>query len=156
MHCAWVSHARSDTPEHTPLLSTVLGYGPATVILICGALALVRVPWALTLGALWASAILIFLAGVVRGLSFFTEDGPRASQVVVMMARFLCGLVALALPPLLATPVLAIGYLTALIYDPFAARSGAAPRYFARLRPPQMGIALVGLVLLYVAALHGR
>jgi hypothetical protein len=147
--------ARTDTPERIPLLSLLFGYGPALVILALGAAALAGLPWALTFGCLWAAAILIFLAGVVRGLSFFTEGGPRVMQVAVMMTRFLCGLVALALPPILATPVLAVGYLTSLLYDPVAARSGAAPRYFARLRPPQMAIALGGLVLLFVAAGRG-
>lgn len=150
-----MTRPRIDTPERTPPLSLLLGYGPALVILVAGALALAQVPYALTFGCIWAAAILIFLAGVVRGLSFFTDGGPRLTQVAVMMARFLCGLVALVLPPILATPLLAAGYLTSLLYDPAAARSGAAPRYFARLRPPQMAIALVGLVLLFVAATHG-
>ncbi|VWX53780.1 DUF3429 domain-containing protein [Novosphingobium sp. 9U] len=147
-----MTRPRIDTPDKTPLLSLLLGYGPALVILVAGALALADVPWALTFGMLWSSAILIFLAGVVRGLSFFTEGGPRLSQVAVMGVRFGCGLLALILPPVLAAPVLAVGYLSSLVYDPFAARSGAAPRYFVKLRPPQIGIALVGLVLLFVAA----
>ena len=147
-----MTEPRTDTPTRTPPLELLLGYGPALVILAAGALALAGVPFALTLGCLWAAAILIFLAGMVRGLSFFTEGGPRMTQVGVMMARFVCGLAALLLPPILATPVLAIGYLTSLIYDPIAARNGAAPRYFAQLRPPQMAIALMGLVLLFVAA----
>jgi len=147
-----VTQPRTDTPTRTPPLELLLGYGPALVILAAGALALAGVPFALTLGCLWAAAILIFLAGVVRGLSFFTDGGPRLTQVGVMMARFVCGLAALLLPPILATPVLAIGYLNSLIYDPIAARNGAAPRYFAQLRPPQMAIALMGLVLLFVAA----
>lgn len=150
-----MNQPRTDTPERTPPLSLLLGYGPALVVLVAGTLALARVPWALTLGCLWAAAILIFLAGVVRGLSFFTDGGPRAMQVGVMMVRFVCGLAALLLPPILATPVLAIGYLSSLLYDPFAARSGAAPRYFARLRPGQMIIALLGLVLLFLASLPG-
>jgi len=149
-----MTQPRTDTPERTPPLSLLLGYGPALVILTAGALALAGLPWALTAGCLWAAAILIFLAGVVRGLSFFTQGGPRVTQVAVMMARFGCGLVALVLPPILATPVLAAGYLTSLLYDPFAARSGAAPRYFAQLRPPQMTIALLGLALLFVAAIR--
>jgi hypothetical protein len=149
-----VTYPRTDTPERTPLLSLVLGYGPALVILVAGALALMGVPLALTLGCLWAAAILIFLAGVVRGLSFFTEGGPRPAQVVISMGRFLSGLAALLLPPSLAVPVLAAGYLSSLLYDPVAARSGAAPRYFARLRPPQMAIALGGLALLFVAAIR--
>jgi hypothetical protein len=148
-----VTQPLSDTPTRTPPLELLLGYGPALVILVAGALALAGVPWALTLGCLWASAILIFLAGVVRGLSFFTEGGPRLSQVAVMMVRFVCGLAALVLPAILATPVLAVGYLSSLLYDPFAARNGAAPRYFAQLRPPQMVIALLGLALLFVAAI---
>jgi len=147
-----VTQPRTDTPTRTPPLELLLGYGPALVILAAGALALAGVPFALTLGCLWAAAILIFLAGVVRGLSFFTDGGPRLTQVGVMMARFVCGLAALLLPPVLAMPVLAVGYLTSLIYDPIAARTGAAPRYFAQLRPPQMAIALMGLVLLFVAA----
>ncbi len=147
-----MTQPRTDTPTRTPPLELLLGYGPALVILAAGALALAGVPFALTLGCLWAAAILIFLAGVVRGLSFFTDGGPRMAQVGVMMARFVCGLAALLLPPVLATPVLAVGYLTSLIYDPIAARTGAAPRYFAQLRPPQMAIALAGLVLLFVAA----
>ena len=145
---------RTDTPERTPLLSQVLGFGPAGLILVAGALALADVPWSLAFGQAWAAVILIFLAGVARGLSFFTEGGPRPSQIAISMARFGCGLIALILPPVLALPVLAVGYLTALLYDPIAARTGAAPRYFARLRPPQMIVALIGLVLLFLAIIR--
>ncbi len=144
---------RTDTPERTPLLSQVLGYGPAALILAAGALAVADVPWSLAFGQAWAAVILIFLAGVARGLSFFTEGGPRPAQIAMTMARSGCGVIALLLPPVLALPVLAAGYLSVLLYDPVAARTGAAPRYFARLRPPQMIIALVGLILLFVASL---
>jgi len=144
---------RTDTPERTPLLSQVLGYGPAALILAAGALAVADVPWSLAFGQAWGAVILIFLAGVARGLSFFTEGGPRPAQIAMTMARFGCGVIALLLPPVLALPVLAAGYLSVLLYDPVAARTGAAPRYFARLRPPQMIIALVGLILLFVASL---
>lgn len=144
---------RTETPEHTPLLSQVLGYGPVGLILAAGALALLDVPWSLTFGQAWAAVIPIFLAGVARGLSFFTEGGPRTAQIAATMGRFGCGVIALLLPPVLALPVLAAGYLSVLFYDPVAARTGAAPRYFARLRPPQMVVALTGLVLLFVATL---
>jgi hypothetical protein len=149
-----VNQPRLDTPERTPLLSQILGYGPAAMILIAGALALGEVPWALAFGQTWAAVILIFLAGVARGLSFFTEGGPRTAQIAVTMWRFACGLVALILPPVLALPVLAAGYLSVLVYDPLAARTGGTPRYFARLRPPQMIVALTGLVLLFLATLR--
>lgn len=147
---------RIDTPEHTPLLSQILGYGPAGVILAAGALAIANVPWSLAFGQAWAAVILIFLAGVARGLSFFTEGGPRMAQIAATMGRFGCGVIALILPPVLALPILTAGYLSVLLYDPFAARTGAAPRYFARLRPPQMIVAVVGLVLLFVASTTSR
>ncbi|MET1756965.1 hypothetical protein ABVV53_16105 [Novosphingobium sp. RD2P27] len=38
------------------------------------------------------------------------------------------------------------------VYEVVAARQGSAPRYFARLRPPQMAIAVLGLILLFLAA----
>jgi hypothetical protein len=36
------------------------------------------------------------------------------------------------------------------IVDPIAARTGLAPAHFERLRPPQMGIALLGLIALLI------
>jgi len=139
---------RTDTPAHTPPLSLVLAFGPAGLILLLGLAGWAGYGWAVELGRLWAAAILIFLAGVVRGLSFFTEGGPRASQLVVMMARFGCGIAALAVPLRWAFPLLFLGYLTSLLYDPHAARNGEAPRYFAQLRVPQMIVALTGVVVL--------
>jgi len=139
---------RSDTPARTPRLSLLLGYGPVVLIVLLAMLALAGFAWAVPLARLWAAAILIFIAGVARGLSFFTQGGPRASQIAVMMWRFVCGLAALALPERWAFLVLALGYLSALAYDPHAARHGEAPRFFAQLRPPQMIVALTGLLIL--------
>ena len=139
---------RSDTPQSTPLPSIVLGYGPVALIALLAVLAWAGFAWAVPLARLWAAAILIFIAGVARGLSFFTEGGPRLSQLAVMMWRFGCGLAALVLPAPGAFPVLALGYLSALLYDPHAARHGEAPRFFAHLRVPQMIVALTGLVVL--------
>ncbi|WP_347302473.1 DUF3429 domain-containing protein [Croceibacterium sp. TMG7-5b_MA50] len=149
-----------DTPAHTPPLETVLAYGPAAIIVAIGLLGWTGLPWAVEAGRLWAAAILLFLAGVTRGLSFFTEGGPRPGQLIVMLVRFSCGLGALALPTLaiagaafLSWLLLFAGYLTVLIYDPPAARRGTAPRFFARLRGPQMFVALAGIVILAVADL---
>ena len=139
---------RIDTPATTPPLSLLLGYGPVALILLLAILAWAGLSWAAPLARLWAAAILIFIAGVARGLSFFTEGGPRVSQLAMMLLRFTCGLVALAVPLGWAFALLTIGYLSALIYDPLTARDGAAPRFFAQLRPPQMLVAMAGLVLL--------
>lgn len=151
---------RTDTPDRTPPLSALLAFGPAALIVALGLLGWAGWPWAVAAGRLWAAAILLFLAGVTRGLSFFTEGGPRPAQLGIMLARFTCGFLALALPmlpvgvaPFLSWLLLFAGYLTVLLFDPPAARQGMAPRYFARLRGPQMFVALTGIVMLAAADL---
>jgi len=57
-----------------------------------------------------------------------------------------------ALPVGLA--LLLIGYASIAVTDPWLARWGGAPRHFARLRPPQMVVALVGLLALFLLSLH--
>lgn len=151
---------RMDTPDRTPPLSMVLAFGPAGLIVALGLLGWAGWTWAVAAGRLWTAAILLFLAGVARGLSFFTDGGPRPMQLGVMLVRFLCGLLALALPmlpiglaPFLSWLLLFGGYLTVLLFDPPAARHGMAPRFFARLRGPQMFVALTGIVILAAADL---
>ena len=147
---------REDTPATTPPLEQLLGYGPALLIAAAGVLAWASSSFvlvALVAGQIWAAAILLFLAGVTRGLSFFTEGGQTAGQLVAMAVRFGCGLAGLLLPGPLAFPVLIAGYASVAFYDPVAAHGGTAPRFFARLRPLQMGIAVLGLAALCVRAL---
>ena len=135
-----------------PMDGLILGWGPvlpfpvAVVGVLVGwpALALL----ALHLAVLWGAAILCFLAGVRRGLSFRTEGGPRAVQIVTMIVLFLAGLLALVLPLHVAAGLLAAGYLALAVLDPVAARRGEVPLYFARLRPGQMGLAAVSLAVL--------
>ena len=129
-----------------PWLSVVLGFGPMLPI-VAGAIvawtteSLVRGE-AILLSVLYASAILAFLAGVRRGLSFRTEGGPALAQLATMATLWLAAFLALAcivhayaLPALL---ILAISYAASMILDPLAARAGQAPLFFARLRPPQL------------------
>ena len=144
---------RIDTPTRIPLLSVVLGYGPAAVLPVLGVLAWAGQGWALPLGRLWGAAILLFLAGVARGLSFFTEGGPRRPQIAATMWRFGCGLIALMVWLPAAFALLIAGYLGVALFDPWAARHGEAPRYFARLRPSQMAVALAGLAILLARSL---
>lgn len=148
----------STSPKPTiPPLSLVLAYGPALVLLALGIGALALPPyfafWALACGQIWAAAILLFLAGVRRGLSFFTGGGPRPVQIVTMMWVFLLGLATLLVPASRGFVVAAIGYLSIALLDPRAAPRGEVPDYFARLRPPQMAIFVAGCVLLFVATL---
>jgi hypothetical protein len=93
-----------------------------------------------------AAALMLFFAGVRRGLSFRTEGGPRASQIVMMLWLFGLGLAALPAPPALACAWLAAGFASLMVLDPLAARRGEVPLHFARLRPAQMAVPLVSLL----------
>jgi hypothetical protein len=144
-----------DRDPRPPLLSILFGYGPALPLPIAALVAWIApapAPFiAVSLAVWWGAAILLFLAGVRRGLSFRTEGGPRLSQMLTMMWLFVLGAGALAVPTALsALALLVLGYASILVLDPIAARRGEAPAHFARLRPPQMGLALLGLVALMV------
>ncbi len=138
-----------------PPSSLILGYAPMLVLPI------LAIPawgssgaWAaffVTAGQLWASVLLVFIAGVRRGLSFSMAEGPRPIQLATMLWLFLLGVAGIALPWLAAFCALIVGFGSVIILDPRAARRGEVPRHFAKLRPPQMAVALVGL-----AALLGR
>lgn len=136
-----------------PPLSALFGYG-AMIPLAASAAAvwLLPAPWpaiALRLGLVWAGAILAFLAGVRRGLSFWTEGGPTSAQLLGMLWLFALAFLALASPwPAASCALLLAGYASVAILDPAAARHGEAPGFFASLRPPQMLIALVSLAAL--------
>lgn len=146
-----------ERPE-VPLDAIVLGYGPvlvfpvaaASVWLVPGETALLVAVLAQLIGG----ALLCFLAGVRRGLSFRTTGGPRPRQILSMLWLFLAGLAVVMLPPVSGTSVMIAGFLTIFLSDPGAARRGEAPLYFARLRPPQMAIALAGQVALLAGLLR--
>lgn len=149
----------ADRDPAPPALSLVFGYGPMLPIAAAGIAAwtasggAARI--ALALGMAWAAAILLFLAGVRRGLAFRTPGGERVSQMATMIWLFLLGLGAMLaiLPsPVIATVLLAIGYASIAILDPIAARREEAPAHFARLRPPQMAVGLCGIVALFAFA----
>ena len=106
---------------------------------------------AASLTTMWGAAILIFLSGVRRGLSFRTPGGPRGRQLGIMLWLFCAGLGALLVPVVLALSLLFAGYLSLLVLDPLAAHRDEAPLYFARLRPWQMAIPVASLGLLLAA-----
>lgn len=151
------SPSPAPTPEaaspEVPRLSLIFGYGPALVLPLFAIAAWARMPLALLLGQIWGAAILIFLAGVARGLSFFTPGGTHMSQMLTMALRFTLGLVALIAGPSTGFALLLIGYASIALTDPWLARWGGAPRHFARLRPPQMLVALAGLLALFLLSL---
>lgn len=145
-----------------PVLSLLLGYG-AMMPFPVGVIAAwtLAEPWgqigyAATI--IWGSAILLFLSGVRRGLSFWTPGGPRIAQLAAMLWLFGLGLspllTSMFVPaqdrsPALIIP-LVLGFASLIALDPLAARRGEVPLFFARLRPLQMLIPVACLVVLLV------
>lgn len=147
-------HAADDDPR-VPALSIVLGFGPIVPIVLAAlATWFAPHPWpivATSLGVLWSAAILIFLAGVRRGLSFRTPGGERPIQLATMIWFFLLGVGAFVVPTVVASlAILIVGYLSVAILDPVAARRQEVPAHFARLRPLQMGLGILSQVAMLV------
>jgi hypothetical protein len=142
-------------------LDIVFGFGP-TMPFIFGVLSAwwFPEPWrliALQLTALWGSAIMLFLSGVRRGLSFRTEDGPTLSQMATMLMLFglvLFSLAALWLDQVIWALVLLAGNSSIFLLDPIAARRGEAPLYFERLRRLQMPIVVLALAVSTIIAVR--
>ncbi|HJE23137.1 MAG TPA: DUF3429 domain-containing protein [Methylorubrum populi] len=142
---------RVDEPRAVPWLSIVFGYGPMLPF-VAGA---VLVWWLrggpaeaiFTLTVLWACAILLFLSGVRRGVSFRTEGGATVAQIATMMGLFSLGFGALAAFvlgfPVVALALLIVGFTAITILDPIAAERGEAPLFFERLRPAQIPLAVL-------------
>ena len=149
-------------PRETPWLGVFFGY-IAMVPFAIGVLVfwLAPDPWrgaALAVTLFWGCAILTFLSGVRRGVSFRTPGGVTAAQIVTMLWLFCLGFAAIVLTavamPVSAAVLLLAGYLTLGVFDPIAAHKLEAPLYFARLRPAQMAIpviCLAGTIALLVA-----
>lgn len=140
-------------PAETPWLGVFFGY-VAMVPFAVGTLVfwLAEGPWrgaALAITLFWGCAILTFLSGVRRGVSFRTPGGVTLAQIVTMLWLFCLGFAAIVLTalalPVWAAVLLLVGYLSLQVFDPIAARKLEAPLYFARLRPAQMAIPVLCL-----------
>lgn len=147
----------SHEPRRIPWLDLVFGFGPMLPIAVGAGAA-----WWLQgqplnymvalFTLLYAASILLFLAGVHRGVSFRTESGPTLSQLATMLILYGLGLASLlatvvgkAVP---ALGMLILGFSAVMVLDPIAARAGEVPLAHARLRPLQMPIAVVSLAVL--------
>jgi hypothetical protein len=96
--------------------------------------------------------ILVFVAGVRRGFGFGDPQASTVREIAAMLIYFMLGGVSLVVAgfSLLRLALLAqvLGYVVVPVLDRRAAFTGDAPRYFARLRVPQMTIAVAALVAL--------
>jgi hypothetical protein len=149
---------RIDESAETPLLGLVFGWA-AMLPFVPGAVAV----WlwrdsgaAVGLTIVWGGAVLAFLAGVRRGLSFRMPGGEDAGQIVTMLGPFLLAFAALVSPwPVASLIFLLIGYAGIALLDPIAARRRRAPLFFASFRPLQMlvPVACLGAIIVRIAVL---
>jgi Protein of unknown function (DUF3429) len=145
-----------------PTLDVVFGFGPTLPFVLGAVLAWwFPQPWRLVtlqFTALWGTAILLFLSGVRRGLSFRTEGGPTWRQIATMLTLFslgTCSLGAIWLNGLRSSLVLLlVGYSAIFVLDPIAAAVGEAPLYFRTLRRLQMPIIILALIASIAIALR--
>ena len=149
-----VAQYEEDAQDHTPAESLVLAYAAMLPIAsgTAASLALGRERGAaLEVSTIrFAGAVLCFLAGVRRGLSFRQPGGPTVGQLGVMFSAFSLGSGALLLPPRKPALLLLLsGFGLLALLDPEAARTHQAPRFFARLRPVQMVIPIASLAALF-------
>lgn len=146
-----------------PTLAVVFGFGPM-LHLVAGA----GLAWWLRGEAgetvlfptiLWGCAILLFLSGVRRGLSFRMERGETVAQIATMLGLFGLGFAALLAAAFGMSPaallLLMVGFAAIAVLDPIAARRGEAPLFMARLRPMQMPLAILSLATLPALKLCG-
>lgn len=137
---------------HVPADSWILGYGPMLPLLAAGIGAWV-LPFPASLVCVdvaikWGALILAFIAGVRRGFGFGYPGASKPVEIAVCLGYFTLALLAIALDPMpLRLLALLIGYATAAVLERHAALAGNAPAHFARLRPGQMGIGVIGLAL---------
>lgn len=136
-----------ETPE-TPWLGLIFGSAamvPFAIGAVCAWVLPDSVPVA-RLTAIWGGAVLAFLAGVRRGLSFRTPNGADFAQMATMLWLFVLALAALVSPwPILSLALLIVGYASIAVLDPAAATRREAPLFFRRLRPVQMLVPVIGL-----------
>ncbi len=148
-----VTDGEEDPKTAAPAISLLLAYA-ALVPIVLGTVATLalgrkRVPATTRLTIAWAGAVLCFLAGVRRGLSFRQPGGTTLSQVVSMFWLFVLGAAALLSPRrIVSLLLLLLGYASLASLDPAAARRREVPRYFGRLRPTQMLVPIVSLLVL--------
>lgn len=138
---------RVDEPAQVPLLDTALGWGAMLPFPVAALAAWLGWSPAVEWAVLWGGAVLCFLAGVRRGLSFRAARGPRIPQLLVITWLLAAGVAALALPwTALAMLVLIVGYGSLVWLDPAAAEKGEAPLWFARVGPFQMAVPVASLI----------
>lgn len=151
--------SRPDDPR-IPLNSIIFGFGPMLPLAAAALGAWLLPPpcpaLAVRLAIIWGALILVFVAGVRRGFGFGNPLASTGVEIATMLAYFVPAGLALVVPSVpVALALLLLGYVLVPTLDTRAARAGNAPAHFARLRWPQMAIAMVSIVALLLFVLRG-
>jgi hypothetical protein len=143
---------RDDDASRAPAASWLLGVGAMLPIVggsACVPTAGMWTGWLTRIVILWGGAVLCFLGGVRRGLSFRQIGGATLGEVAASLWLFACGFASIALPWSVPSLVVsALGYGSAAVLDSAAGRRAEAPRYFAYFRPWQMLLPILSLLFL--------
>jgi len=142
-----------ETRRTIPTSSLIFGYGPMIPFVLGAIGTWSNTAWhspAMGLTIIWGGLILSFVAGVRRGFGFGHAQATLMSELVAMMSYFSMAGATLILAWLGYLPqaisLLALGFGIVAIADYRAAKAGDAPAHFAKLRPPQMAIAVLSLL----------
>ena len=143
---------RDDEASRAPAASWLLGVG-AMLPIVAGSASIpaagIWTDWLTRIVIIWEGAVLCFLGGVRRGLSFRQLGGATLGEVGASLWLFACGFASIALPWSVPSLVVsAVGYASAAIFDSAAGRRAEAPRYFSYFRPWQMLLPILSMLFL--------
>ncbi len=145
-------HSDADRAK-IPLDSLVFGYGPMAPFVVAAIGAWTLPPpcpeLATRLAIIWGGVILVFVAGVRRGYGFGEPEASTAHEIATMIIYVVLGGLSLVCASISRSAVALLtqilGYVMVPIFDRRAAFTGDAPPHFARLRIPQMAIAVAAM-----------
>ncbi len=102
-----------------------------------------------TIAIVWSGALLVFFAGVRRGLTFSELSGAALDEILSMLWIFGCGVLTLLMrSALLSIPIAILGFVSVGVLDAKAARHRKAPFYFSIFRPLQIIVAVTALAII--------
>ncbi|OUJ03401.1 hypothetical protein [Acetobacter cibinongensis] len=131
--------------EHTPLEGGILGW--LAILMLAVFLVAARLTSRNTqslifrIARIWVAGLFCFFAGVHRGASFYSPEGPRLSDPLIFLTMHFGGLSLALVPSRTAWRLTPAGMLLTLGGDLFLAQQNRLPRFFLRLRPLQLIVA---------------
>jgi hypothetical protein len=137
-------------PPQGHLLDRALGWGAMAPLIVCAMGAWLSVgsvrAMVMSLAIIWGGAVLVFLAGVRRGLDFRTAGAARSRRILFVLWTFALAFGSMiALQPLTSVGLLILGYVGMALSERGAALREEGPFVFSGLRPAKMSIAALSL-----------